>query len=243
LGRFIDKAFKRGASVDSRIILAFDLHYTVKEGLSTELFKRALTIFNQLRETVAGIKIGLPTLLTLGEEAIYRLINEYDWGYFFIADLKIADVNHVNRIIVDHLSEIGFDAVIAHAIIGFEGGLGSVMSEARDKDMGVLALLAMTHPGADDVLNNNFNINLEISLKADVDGFILPANKTELISKVRNIAPKKLIASPGIGYQGSEPGSAVSAGADFEIIGRAIYMSGNPYKAAEKLRKILRWRR
>ena len=238
---FRDKAFKIASKVDSRIILAYDRHYLLKEGRSDLLFREALKLFSDLRGYVAGVKIGLPTLLTLGEEALYRLINEYDWGYFFIADLKTADVDHINRVIIDHLADIGFDALIAHAIIGLEGGLGSIVDEAQKTGLGVLALVAMTHKGANDVINRNIDKNIEIALEAGVDGFILPANRADLISYTRDRAPYKLIASPGVGRQGAEPGSAIEAGADFEIIGRSIYEAPNPLEAAKKFRDILRW--
>lgn len=239
---FRERILRVASESDSRIILAYDKNYLFKEGYGDKLFRETLSLFNSLRGYIVGVKIGLPTLLSLGEEGIYRLINEYDWGFIFIADLKTADVDHINRVIVDHLADIGFDALIAHSIIGYEGGLRSIVEEARKYGMGVFALLAMTHKGAEDILNKNFNRNLEVSLKSDVDGFILPANRRDLIRITRERVGDKLIASPGIGAQGSEPGSAVNAGADFEIIGRAIYMSDNPFESAKRFREVLRWK-
>lgn len=238
---FREKASKIASEVGSRIILAYDRHYLLKEGKSDLLFRETLKLLSDLRGCIAGVKIGLPTLLSLGEEALYRLINECDWGYFFIADLKTADVEHINRIIVDHLADIGFDALIAHAVIGLEGGLASIVDEARKTGLGVFALVAMTHKGAEDIINRNIGKCIEIGLKADVDGFILPANKTELIRYARERIGDKLIASPGVGRQGAEPGSAHEAGADFEIIGRSIYEAPNPRESALKFREVLRW--
>ena len=48
------------------------------------------------------------------------------------------------------------------------------------------------------------------------------------------IVADRLIISCGVGYQGTPYGSAVKAGADFEIIGRAIYNSENPLNEAKK---------
>jgi len=44
---------------------------------------------------------------------------------------------------------------------------------------------------------------------------------------LRNIVGALIIACCGIGAQGPEPGSAIKAGADFEIIGRTIYEADN----------------
>ena len=241
--RFRDKAFEKASLNDSRIILAFDKHYLFREGMSYQLFKEALYLLNSLRGIIAGVKIGLPTLLTLGEDGVYRLINEYDWGFFFIADLKTADVPHINRAIIDHIADLGFDAMIVHAVIGFKDGLEAVVDRAGEYGLGILSLLSMTHRGADEIINKYFTEALEASLKADVDGFILPANRPDLIRYVRNIAGEKVIASPGVGAQGARFGAAVDAGADFEIIGRSIYQADSPSQAAEEIRGVLRWRR
>ena len=232
---------ERGAQVDSRIISALDIHCLLREGCQTELFKRILFLLNSLRDIVAGVKIGLPTILTLGEEGIYRLLREYDWDYFFIADTKIADIGHIGGIIVEHLSEMGFDAVIIHSVIGFEEGLNSVVEKARERNIGVFSLPAMSHPGAEEILNKCFRDNVDVSLKADVDGFVLPATKPYYIKAVRDMGYEGLIISPGVGVQGAEPGKALAAGADYEIIGRSIYASEDPISSAKYFHKLLRW--
>ena len=238
---FIHKFRERGAQVNSRIILALDIHCLLREGCQTELFKRALFLLNSLRDVIAGIKIGLPTILTLGEEGIYRLLREYNWDYFFIADTKIADIGHIGGLIVEHLSEMGFNAVIIHSVIGFEDGLNTIVKKARERDIGVFSLPAMSHPGAEEILNKCFKDNVEASLKADVDGFVLPATKPYYIKAVRDMGYEGLIISPGVGVQGAKPGTALAAGADYEIIGRSIYASEDPISSAKYFHRFLRW--
>lgn len=238
---FIYKARERGAQINSRVILALDIHCILREACQSKLFREILILLNSLRELVAGIKIGLPTIFTLGEESIYRLLKEYDWNYFFIADVKIADIGHIGKAIVDHLVDMNFDAVIAHAIIGFEDGLESIVGRAREKGIGVFSLPAMSHPGGEEILNKCFEDNLNVSLKAGVDGLVLPATKPRYIKIARDMGYDGLIISPGIGVQGAEPGVAVAAGADYEIIGRSIYMSKDPVSSAKMFRRILRW--
>ena len=238
---FVEKALDRGSQADSRIVLALDLHCRLLEGCQHSLFMKSVSLLNSLRNLVAGVKIGWPTILTLGEEALYRLINEYDWGFFFIADLKLADVGHINRIVIEHMADIGFDAVISHSMIGREKALDEAVSTAHRNGLGILSVVAMSHPGGEEILNKCFVDALRISLEAGVDGFILPATMPKYIEVVRERGFRGLIFSPGVGAQGAEAGSAVSRGADFEIIGRGIYKADDPVEAAKGFLERLRW--
>lgn len=238
---FSNKAVSIGARNNSRIVLALDIHSTLKKAHYSDFFIRVLSLLNGLRGLLAGVKIGWPTILTLGEEALYRLINEYDWGFFFIADIKLADVGHINRIIVEHMADIGFDAIISHSFIGREKGLEEAVSSARDHGLGILSLSAMSHPGGREVLNKNFEYLLSISMSLDVDGLVLPSTMPEYIRLARDRGFKGLIFSPGIGVQGASPGTALGYGADFEIIGRLIYNSDDPRERVMVLLDVLRW--
>jgi len=50
------------------------------------------------------------------------------------------------------------------------------------------------------------------------------------------------IMSPGVGAQGGEPGDAILAGANFEVVGRRIYESPNPGEAARLISDRIRMR-
>ena len=71
-----------------------------------------------------------------------------------------------------------------------------------------------------------------------------PANNPEIIIKFRNLAlsiGKNIrIFSPGVGPQGGGPDSAVNAGADFIIAGRAIYQSKDPRKEITTMYHIVK---
>ncbi|MEM0002219.1 MAG: hypothetical protein QW211_04935 [Desulfurococcaceae archaeon] len=50
-----------------------------------------------------------------------------------------------------------------------------------------------------------------------------PATRPEVIKYIRSkLGTNVKILSPGVGAQGASPGDALCAGADYEIIGRAI---------------------
>jgi orotidine-5'-phosphate decarboxylase len=241
LETFKDRVFEVGARYNSRIVLALDLHQPFSEVLHHEFFISIVNLLSSLRGMVAGVKIGWPTILTLGEEALYRLLNEYDWGFFFIADLKLADVGHINRIIVRHMADLGFDGVITHSFIGLSSGLDQAVKEARDRGVGILALVAMSHPGGEEVLNRNFRRLFSLAMDAGVDGLILPATMPSYIKMARDLGFDGVIMSPGVGPQGASPGTAISHGADFEIIGRLIYAHEDPPSVVRELSGVLGW--
>ncbi len=235
---FYNKAVECGKRKNSRLILALDLF--CEELNCKDISRRIESILDSLRKYVAGVKLGLPTILTLQRSVLKEIIDDFKNEYFFIADMKIADIGYISRVLVKTVEAVGFDAVISHAIIGYDA-LKEVVDEAKTKGMGVLSVCAMSHKGAEETINMLFMKNLEISVKAGVDGFILPATMPKYIMEARRIYRKHLIFSPGVGVQGAFPGSAIRAGADFEIVGRTIYTSETPLDVTMKIVDKLRW--
>ena len=220
-----------GLSRNSRIILALD---------RVELTRKVL---DKVSKFIAAVKLGLPVMLRLGESKVKELI-EYIKSYnlYVLGDMKIADIGYVSRLMVNYASNVGFDGIIAHAFIGYEDGLKDLVEEAHSTGIEVYTVCSMSHKGAEEVINRSLDLLVDISLKANVEGFILPATMPKYISHVRRrVGRSKLILSPGVGAQGAKPGSAIGYGADFEIIGRLIYNSSNPEEVASSIWGVLRW--
>jgi orotidine-5'-phosphate decarboxylase len=240
---FVDRARSIADKTGSRIILAYDPtsnpyrlkspEERLRERLSIQ--ERAKSLLLDLDGLIVGAKIGLPAILALGPDKIEELIGPFKKSYLFICDSKMADIGHVNRLVAEQIFDIGFDALIIHAAIGVKGGMDEVVKLANERDRGVLGLCSMSHPGAEEHLNRHIDALLNIASTAGVDGYILPATFPHLIRKARELNPDALILSPGVGVQGAPFGSALSAGADFEIVGRAISVAPSPKEAAEKI--------
>lgn len=80
---------------------------------------------------------------------------------------------------------------------------------------------------------------MEAALKLGCDGVQVPGTFPERISAVRERVRAKLkIVACGIGRQGPAVGSAIQHGADYEIIGRAIYDVETPEAASLIARKL-----
>jgi orotidine-5'-phosphate decarboxylase len=229
LESFTSRLVEKAKRADSRIVLAFD-----PTGEHRDL-ERARALLSQLSDRVAGIKLGLPSLLIYGPLGLRRLMEGLEGP--FICDLKMADIGYVNRLVAEEVFGMGFEAIIAHAFVGIRGGLEEVVGLARERGKGVLAVCAMSHRGAEEYLNAKCLEMMEASRSAGVDGFILPATSQELLKEARRRYPKALILSPGVGAQGPPPGSALRAGADFEIVGRALVSSPSPRERVEEMRK------
>lgn len=234
------KLSRYGEAKNSRIILAYD-RWKSKSTPPKRFLSETLKLLLELEECLAGIKFGVPTIATLGLWSLAEVLKVLKGKTYLLADMKIADIGYISKTIVDLVAETGFDGVIVHAIIGFKKGLEEIVREARERDLEVYALVAMSHPGGEEVLNKNFNELVDLALKSNVHGLVVPATMPKYIVKAREKTLDKTIISPGVGVQGAPPGSAVSRGADFEIIGRAILSSEKPKSKIIELARVLNW--
>ncbi|WP_292000663.1 orotidine-5'-phosphate decarboxylase [Caldivirga sp.] len=193
----------------SRVVLALDL---------TEP-RRYWGIMDELRGLVKIVKVSWVTLLTIGPEGLSKLIN-YNKDVYFLMDAKLADVGFINNIIASKLKELGVNGVIVH---GFVGKVNMPNVEGLD----LLVLASMTSGG--ELYDANFEGMISMVKEINAAGVIIGGNKPNLIRRARSyLGNDYVILSPGIGAQGVKPGCAIFHGADFEIVGRAIYESGNP---------------
>ncbi|MEM3712513.1 MAG: orotidine-5'-phosphate decarboxylase [Thermoproteota archaeon] len=227
--RILDNSFNR----KSRIVLAFDEY-----GDKNAVLNRLCWVCEHLSEYLACVKIGYPTILSTGLSELKSIIDEFSSENVFMADVKIADVYHTNSLIAKLLYEAGFDAVIAHGFIGYEGGLEGVFKEAKGLNRGVVVVASMSHAGSVEFLDPNMERIVQTALKHHADGVVAPATRAHIVKRVREIAGDSLlIFTPGVGAQGAEYGSGLSAGADFEIIGRSIMYSSNPIETVLEVKK------
>jgi len=214
----------------SRIIIAVDRKITDK----------LVKIISSVSDIIIGAKIGLVTFLENGPEEIKHFISTLkEKNLYALADLKLADISHVMIKICEKLHTIGFDGIIAHAFVGRKGALEQLVKVVRKYSLDIFLVIAMSHPGAEEILNTNFEKMLSLTKTLHATGVIVPATMPYYISKAREYLGKQFyLLSPGIGAQGASPGSALKHGADAEIIGRAILNSPNPIETTRKIAKI-----
>ena len=201
---------------ESRLVLALD----ETNG------EKALAIANSVSGVVDAIKINWPLVLSEGPQMITRLAELSD----VICDFKVADIPNTVRLIVENSVSRGASAGIVHAFTG-DDSLRAAVEAANGAE--IYAVTEMSHPGAVMFTAKHAEEMARLGVECGVDGFIAPATRPDRIRAIRAIAGDRKILSPGVGAQGGKASDAISAGADYAIVGRAIYGSDDPRRSAE----------
>lgn len=201
----------------SKIILALDV--TQRE--------KALSVAQETGEFLDAIKINWPLVLGAGPSIITELAKSCP----VICDFKIADIPNTNRLIVEQAMALGASAVIAHGFTGADS-----LKACIDASGGrVFVVAEMSHPGGKEFTAPNSERIAAMARNAGAMGIVAPATRPDRITKLREIVGSLKIISPGVGAQGGKASDALAAGADFVIVGRAIYESPQPRLAAAEI--------
>ena len=209
--------------MDSRLVLALD----ETDG------SKALRVAESVADVVDAIKINWPLVLSEGPQMI-TLLSELS---AVICDFKVADIPNTVRLIVENAVSRGASAVIVHAFTG-DDSLRAAVDASGDAE--IYAVTEMSHPGAKLFTAQHAEEMARLGVECGVDGFIAPATRPERIAAIRSVVGDLKILSPGVGAQGGKASDAIRAGADYAIVGRAIYGSEDPRAAAEAFAEDIR---
>jgi orotidine-5'-phosphate decarboxylase len=245
-----EEKIRNAAEVNkSRTVLALDLE-------DPDLDRLAATskdVLQKASKYICAVKINRQLVLSLGlrngVDSIIKFANELSLPT--IMDAKLNDVGHTNEFMARSYFDIGFDAIIASPVAGWENGLDTVFKLANSRGKSVILLTYMSNPGAEAFYslmasrtNQSprpvFELLLEMAVQWKAHGVVVGATKPEIIKRVRQLAgPKLAIYSPGAGAQGGDAKKAFDAGSTYLIVGRAIYTAADPAKAAMEFRGLL----
>lgn len=198
--------------------------------LDVETREKALKICRETADFVDAIKVGYPLILNTDLAVIGELKK---FKKPIIADLKVADIPFVSKRICEAAVKSGADYVIVHGFVG-----GDVV-KACSSVAKIFVVAEMSHAGAEEFMTKDALMIAEIA-REYAEGIVAPATRPRRIKELRKAVRDLIIMSPGIKAQGANVGDAVTAGADFEIIGRGIYEATDPRKAAEEFSKRIR---
>jgi len=235
---FRERIAKAANAKKSPIVLALD-----PPANRRNLVVYAEKIVGAVEQHVCAIKLNFHMILPLSTSEISS-INKlaHSFGLQSIADIKINDIENTNKVALDRLVEMGFDAVIANPFIG-AAGLAALVQNAHAAEAGVIALVYMSHPGAKEGFGLQirgrglYREFLDRAANANADGIIVGATQLDILRKMGKRLP---VYSPGIGTQGGNAEDALASGADYLIIGRTIVGAKQPAKTASELqRRIL----
>ena len=201
----------------TRLILALDV--TSRQD--------AQRVVSAVKDQVDAIKINWPLILAAGPEIIREMSRFKD----VICDLKTADIPNTNRLIVEQAMAQGASAVICHGFVG-EDSVRACVDASKGQ---VFVVTEMSHPGGKQFTAPVADRLAALAKSAGARGIVAPATRPERIVALRKIIDNLEIVSPGVGAQGGKASDAIRAGADYIIVGRAIYESTDPEAAAKKL--------
>lgn len=208
---------------DSRIVLALD----ETDG------RRALAVADAVSEHVDAVKINWPLVLSAGPGMIGELASRGD----VICDFKVADIPNTVRLIVEGAVGRGASAVIVHAFTGGDSLTAAVEAAGSAE---IYAVTEMSHPGGREFTAAHAEEMAALGVRCGAAGFIAPATRPERIAAVRRAVGGRKILSPGVGAQGGSAADAIRAGADYVIVGRAIYGAADPAAEAARIRDEIR---
>jgi len=231
----------------SRIILALDSVPSSAEGLLSS----GLEILDKVHPYICAVKLNRHLLLPLGlYNGVKRIVEKaHSLDLPVIMDCKINDIGYTNRVIAENYFNAGFDAVTANPFVGWKDGLQPVFEAARKMNRGVILLVYMSHKssweGYGQMIYDSetgekkpqYIAFAEKALAWSADGVVVGGTYPEKIKEVHEVLKEKIpIYSPGIGAQGGNIRVAISAGARYVIIGRAITLAEMPEEAAKRFR-------
>ncbi|HOO78573.1 MAG TPA: orotidine-5'-phosphate decarboxylase [bacterium] len=197
--------------------------------------ERAFSLLDEVADFIDVIKFNYPLILREGLRIVTDIKRRYRKP--ILADFKVADVPVTNDRIVRLAAEAGADGIMVHGFIGIDA-LRSARRAAGT--MKVLVVTQLTNPGGLDFTAQFTEEFAGLAKLLELDGVQAPGNRPEVVARVREIVgPELTVVCCGIGAQGGRFGAAIAAGADFEIVGRAIYDAPEPPRAVEKIRAAI----
>lgn len=195
--------------------------------------QKALAIVRKVADYIDAVKINWPLVLTAGPEMITELSKITD----VICDFKVADIPNTVDLIVRNAVARGAAAVIVHAFTG-DDSLKAAVAAAGDAE--IYAVTEMSHPGGKMFTALHAEEMARLGCECGAAGFIAPATRPERIAAIRSVIGDRKILSPGVGAQGGSASSAIKAGADYVIVGRAIYKAEDPAAVAKAIADEIR---
>jgi orotidine-5'-phosphate decarboxylase len=231
--------------VTRRAIFALDVH-TLEE---------ARRFVNLLKDRVAFFKVGLELFTAFGKEAVKAVQEE--GGHVFL-DLKLHDIPNTVSRAAEEAVKIGVEMFNLHATGGLEmmretaarcRNLAENLGRPRPMILAVTILTSLDEGNLKEVgligpVPERVVSLAELAQRAGMDGVV--ASPQEIIPVRQRCGPKFIIVTPGIRPAFTGVGTddqkrvmtakeAITAGADYIVIGRPIRLASNPVAAMDKL--------
>ena len=198
-------------------------------------------LVERLGEAVWFYKIGLELIHAGGLPLAGRLIAD---GKKVFLDAKLLDIDNTVAGAVRSIARTGVTFVTVHA---YPKAMRAAVAARGDSDLGLLAVTVLTSMDDGDVADAGYRGSVRdlVRRRADdaraagVDGIVASPAEAALVRHA--VGPDLAIVTPGIRPRGSAagdqkrvatPAEAITAGADYIVVGRAITAAADPVAAA-----------
>lgn len=224
-GQMIDGA---PDAVRARLALALDV-----DELTT-----ALAIARELRPWFGVAKVGLELFSSAGPDAVRAMRDE---GFEVFADLKLLDIPTTVHKAARVMGTLGVTYLTVHTRAGVDhlrAGVDGLADGAHAVGGPVPTCLGITVLTSEQADAAALETRVGFVLDAGCGGLVCAASD---LSIVRSLAPSVVTVVPGIRPTGvaandqarpATPTSAIDAGADVVVIGRAVTHADDPRAAA-----------
>jgi orotidine-5'-phosphate decarboxylase len=198
-------------------------------------------LLSRVGDSVTLIKVGLELYTAAGPEMVRRLIAR---GKRIFLDLKFLDIEETVRRATARVAEMGVEFLTVHAN---RKALTAAVQGRGQSRLRVLAVTVLTNFDGNDLREMGIQRTIEdlvtarAALAAEVgcDGVVASGEEPAAIR--RKVGSRLLIVTPGVRPAGKRtddharvttPAQAISAGADYLVIGRPIRDAADPAAAA-----------
>lgn len=199
--------------------------------------QRALYLcLDEIADEIDAIKLGNTLLYEVGVKLITDLKKRYSLPV--VADIKITDTSHIATRVAQSFANAGADALTISGICG-----RTVFRDVRKTLSDSCELWIFSEFTHDDGLVDAELADLSIrsACQEGLAGIQVPGTRTHRIEDVRSdVGNHIVIIACGIGIQGGRFGSAILHGANYEIIGRAIYGQSSPRLASQVAKEAIK---
>ncbi len=219
----------------SRLILALDAP-TMESGLA---------LLDRVKGHIGIVKVGLE-LFTASGPAVVSAVREVGFDVFL--DLKLHDIPNTVAGAVRAVNQWGVSMLTVHTA-GGSTMLSRAVSEA-DRGIRILGVTLLTSLGEEDLEPAAIHPNpgevvrrrAELAARAGCGGIVCSPKEIGMVRQT--VGREVAIVTPGIRPSGTAdgdqkriatPGAAISSGADYLVIGRAISQAPDPAAAAEQI--------
>lgn len=222
------------ASPRDRLIVALDFPSTGE----------AQALVDTLGDSVTFYKVGLQMVFAGGLPFAEKLASA---GKQVFLDVKLLDIDNTVAGAIDSISRMGMTFVTLHA---YPKAMRAAVAARANENLGLLGVTVLTSMDEADIAEAGYSGAVrDLVLKrasqardAGMDGIVASPAEAAAIRSI--VGPDMAIITPGIRPAGDDvgdqkrvatPADAISAGADYLVVGRPINAARNPREAAENI--------